>query len=571
MQKHYFCNHQSSNSHMKLHHIIASALCLWTIYAEAEAPAGYYSSLKGKSDAALKTALFEIINPHTQVSSYTALPDYFKKTDVRPGTNYWWDMYSNMNVETNLTFGTYMNREHSLPKSWWGGLTNIPAYVDLNHLYPAEAVANQRKSNYPLGEIAAGQTPYYTNGVVSVGTGVNSGGAKYVFEPSDEYKGDFARTYFYMVTCYQNLNWVTTWQVMNGTYPSLQSWAIELLLKWHEMDPVSEKELNRNEEVYKIQGNRNPFIDDPELVQYIWGNKKGQGYTPGASGEPTGTPTLITPPNGLYLDFSQVAVGHSTTSMLQFKSENCSGYFSLLLTGANKSYFTISDTKVQTSASNSVAGSWITVTYSPTSVGTHTARLVITDGNLPEGSRVVELKAECFPVPTLTKLTASEASDVTHDSYEANWLTPPDNEVVDSYVVTVKRFLKSGGVETHEIEAESNSAQITGFDEASYDTYTVQSVRLGIRSEASNAITVTPTAAIDEILVDSPLAVETFEGGLIRFRCGEPHYDVTIYDIAGRQYITLPVITDYAEITLPAGAYFVTTRNYRKPIKILAF
>ncbi len=114
---------------MQRNHISIIAILIMSVIPSlmmAEAPAGYYASLKGKSESALKTALYQIINPHTQVSSYTALPEYFKKTDVRPGTNYWWDMYSDLDVPTNITFGTYMNREHSLPKSWWGGLTNIP-------------------------------------------------------------------------------------------------------------------------------------------------------------------------------------------------------------------------------------------------------------------------------------------------------------------------------------------------------------------------------------------------------------------------------------------------------------
>lgn len=354
---------------------------MWASAYGYDDPTGYYSSLKGKSDAALKTALFNLINPHTEVSSYQNLPTYFKKTDVRPGTSYWWDMYSEMEVNTSITFGTYMNREHSLPKSWWGGNTDIPAYVDLYHLYPAEAAANRAKSNYPLGEIAAGTTPSFTNGVTRVGTGVNSGGAKYVFEPADEYKGDFARTYFYMVTAYQNLNWAVTWQVKEGTYPSLQDWAISLLLKWHRADGVSQKELDRNEQVNLVQGNRNPFIDDPELAEYIWGNKKGQPYPGmGAGTEPTEPANLITPPKGMSLDFSQVAVNHTVTSRMQLKSENCTGTFEISMVGLNKTYFTVTPTEVPTSLTNSASGTWVTVTYAPRTVGSHSAKLTISEG-----------------------------------------------------------------------------------------------------------------------------------------------------------------------------------------------
>ena len=102
-----------------------------------------------------------------------------------------------------------LNREHSFPKSWWGGSQTVGAYVDLNHLYPSEMKANTAKSNYPLGEVDQDKAIKFQNGVCYVGypAGGQGGGAGYVFEPNEEYKGDFARTYFYMATCYQNLTW----------------------------------------------------------------------------------------------------------------------------------------------------------------------------------------------------------------------------------------------------------------------------------------------------------------------------------------------------------------------------
>ena len=121
---------------LKIHALILSIIAT-SIAALAEAPDGYYSALEGKAEATLKTTLHEIINPHTEVSSYNNLPNYFKQTDVYPGTSYWWDMYSNEQVSINASFGNSgMNREHCLPKSWWGGDDDIPAYVDLFHLYP---------------------------------------------------------------------------------------------------------------------------------------------------------------------------------------------------------------------------------------------------------------------------------------------------------------------------------------------------------------------------------------------------------------------------------------------------
>lgn len=567
----------------RLLHIVIAIISLQPFSAGAEAPAGYYTSLTGKSGSALKTALYQIINPHTQVSSYNSLPEYFAgrrgapATDVRPGTNYWWDMYSDMDVLTTIQFGTYMNREHSLPKSWWGGSTSIPAYVDLNHLYPAEAKANQAKSNYPLGEIAPGATPTFNNGITRVGTGINSGGAPYVFEPATEYKGDFARTYFYMVTCYQNMNWTNTWQVMNGVYPSLQQWTIDLLLKWHRADPVSQKEINRNEAVYQVQNNRNPFIDDPELAEYIWGNKKGQAYHPSGTVTP-GEATLITPVHGMYLDFGQVALGHSVTANLIFRGENCSGQFELAITGGmNPSLFSFPSNPskpqratVAGSLANNAGGTYIPIKYTPTSTGTHSSQVMISDGGMPDGlTYKVYLKGECLPEPTLTKLTAIEPANVTSSSYTARWEAPAADEVVDYYMVTVKRY-KDGVVTTTEYPAETDSLDIDGLDLGDYDTYAVQSVRLEVRSPMSNYITVRPTAAIDNILADEPFIVESHPGGLIRIRCSSPHTNLMVYDITGRLVMSMPEVTDLTEISLPVGAYLINTTQHRRPVKVIA-
>lgn len=551
------------------------SIALVSVSGFASAPEGYYKTITGKSTSALKTALYEIINPHTQVSSYNALPSYFRQTDVRPGTTYWWDMYSDMNVSYDIQFGTYMNREHSLPKSWWGGTTTIPAYVDLYHLYPGEAKANQAKSNYPLGEIAAGVTPSFTNGITQVGTGVNSGGAKYVFEPANEYKGDFARTYFYMVTCYQNLTWTTTWQVANGTYPTLQQWAIDLLLKWHRADPVSEKEINRNEAVYKIQNNRNPFIDHPELAEYIWGNKKGESYQPSSGGSTTTNATLFTPVQGMYLDFGEVAMGHSKEATLIFRGENLQGNFDLRIIGVNKSLFSFPSASASTpqaatlasAAANTTAGTAIVVKYTPNATGSHEGKISVNGGGLVNGLTVF-LKAQCLPLPTLSQLTAIDPTSVTEDSYVARWDQQPGDEVVDYYMVTVKRYMRDGTVTTTEYPAEVDSLQIDGLSEGEYDTYAVQSVRLDVRSPMSNYITVKSKAGIDEILIDEPYVVEGFDG-FIRFRCSSPHSNARIYDLAGRSVALIPVVEDLQEFLLPRGIYFITTDQSRRPAKVV--
>ena len=260
----------------------------------ADIPQNYYSSASGKKGAALKTALRDIVYDHTAYS-YGDLWKLFVITDRRSDDlSRVWDMYSNTTYYFNGQAAVSgMHKEHSFPKSWWGGsedITEFPCYTDLNHLYPADGNANMAKSNWPLGEVNTSSSVTFDNNSAKVGTPVSGqgGDASAVFEPADEYKGDFARTYFYMVTCYQDLNWSYTWMVRNKTedYRCLQSWAIDLLLKWNRQDPVSAKEISRNNKVYHIQHNRNPYIDHPELAEYVFGSKTGSAWSDSNPGKP---------------------------------------------------------------------------------------------------------------------------------------------------------------------------------------------------------------------------------------------------------------------------------------------
>lgn len=243
----------------------------------AIAQAEYYTSIDGtKGGAALKTALYNLIKNHKQISygsgtSSTWGAFYTTDAVIENGQRRVLDMYSN----EKRYFGSKgsavsgMNIEHSVAKSWWGGGKNN-AYCDLHHLNPSDQDANSRKSNYPLGELTSVS---WDNGVTFVGKANIDGSSQNAYEPCDEYKGDFARTFMYMFTCYQDLTWEYTWMnYENSTYPTLKPWAVELLLKWHKQDPVSEKEVNRNNAVHAVQGNRNPYIDYPQLADYVWGD-----------------------------------------------------------------------------------------------------------------------------------------------------------------------------------------------------------------------------------------------------------------------------------------------------------
>ncbi len=540
--------------------IAALLIASISVVAIADIPSGYYTSLNGKTEAALKTATHDIIRNFTTVSSYSDLPKYFQKTDVYPDGERWWEMYSNQTFY--LPSFTGMNREHALPKSWWGGSSSLSAYVDLNHLYPSEMNANSAKSNYPLGEV---QTATFDNGVSKVGYAVTGqgGGASKVFEPADEYKGDFARSYFYMATCYQDITWKYTYMIQQGTYPTLNTWSQELLLKWHREDPVSQKELDRNEQVYLIQNNRNPFIDYPSLAEYIWGNKKGELFYTNSEDTPSGTPNLISPSQGMTLDMGQVAIDAFATKNLYFKGENLTGSLTITLTGTDKSMFGVSAESIKSSLVNAEDGYWLTITYTPSTIGSHTAKILVSDGGI-SGSRGITLTGECLEIPTLSPIKALPASDITEDSYIANW--EATDETIDYYAVTRTRY--NGGEATiEEIEVENNSLEITDFKNSESESYSVQSVRLGYRSEMSNVIFV-EHAGISNIESDKPLTAIAYPG-YIRFICSNPHYNVNIYDITGRLINTIDIIENNMEINLPLGAYFITSPQQKRPIKII--
>lgn len=261
----------------------------------------YYQSTDGKTGKELKTAFCEVIHSHIE-RSYSNLWTDFQSTDVRADGKVW-DMYS---ATTNYRFGTDQagnfnaegqkyNREHSFPKSWFNDAH--PMYTDLFHLYPTDGYVNGRRSNYPFGE-TDGETYKSAQGFSKLGKCTYPGYSGTVFEPNDEYKGDFARTYFYMVTCYEDQ--ITSWYNNTGAkptldgkkYPGLSSWQLAMLMKWAKNDPVSEKEVNRNEAVYGIQKNRNPFIDYPGLEEYIWGSKSSVAFSYDHYGNTTGIYTL---------------------------------------------------------------------------------------------------------------------------------------------------------------------------------------------------------------------------------------------------------------------------------------
>ena len=257
--------------------IAALAFLLWGGSLLAQVPSGYYDSAEGKTGDALKVALHDIIKGHTIVS-YSDLLDAFAYTDCYPNGKIW-DIYSNYQYSLNQNGGSFSqegqgwNREHTWPQSWFNEKAGPKS--DLFHIMPTDGYVNNRRGSYPYGEV---NNPTYTSGNGSkLGPCVTSGYSGTVFEPIDDYKGDVARNYFYMSVRYYSED--SGWSTSDMTNKSvILDWAMTMLLRWSDEDPVSQKEIDRNNAVYGYQGNRNPFIDHPEYARMIW-DENWSGYT----------------------------------------------------------------------------------------------------------------------------------------------------------------------------------------------------------------------------------------------------------------------------------------------------
>nr|WP_315029373.1 endonuclease [uncultured Chryseobacterium sp.] len=260
--------------------------------AQAQAPAGYYNSANGLSGAALKTALSSIITNGHQDKGYNGLWTAYKTTDIdkdyeNDGTIL--DIYSekpvgadpyNYKPGTNQC-GTYSmegncyNREHVIPQSFFNEAS--PMVADIHFIRATDGKVNGMRSNYPYGKV--GNATFTSKNGSKLGTSSSSGYSGTVFEPIDEFKGDVARMIFYFVTRYQSkLSSFSSGNMLGSSaFPGLQTWELNTLLAWHNQDPVSQAEVKRNNASYTYQGNRNPFIDNPNYVNLIWGSSPNTG------------------------------------------------------------------------------------------------------------------------------------------------------------------------------------------------------------------------------------------------------------------------------------------------------
>ena len=273
--------------------------------AFAQAPANYYNGTAGLTGSDLKTKLSQIITAGHQDNGYNGLWTAYQTTD----RDYYYenngsilDIYSenpttsdpyNFIYSTNQC-GNYSdegdcyNREHKVPQSLFN--ENSPMKSDANFIRATDGKVNGIRSNYPFGKVGSA-TNTSLNGS-KLGTSISTDYSGVVFEPIDEFKGDVARMIFYFVTRYQNsLSSFSSGDMLGSTpFPGLLQWELNQLLAWHELDAVSPAEIGRNNAIYTYQGNRNPYIDNPNFVNLVWGGSSIETQIPT-------TPTNLTSSN----------------------------------------------------------------------------------------------------------------------------------------------------------------------------------------------------------------------------------------------------------------------------------
>ncbi len=412
--------------------------------------ATYYTSLDGQSGKNLFDAIHAVANKGFKQLSYSDLWTAYEKTDLYPAghanAGKIWDMYSNC-IFTSITdkdpgSGStecqYYNREHSIPKSWFCDCTTGMG-ADLFHLVPTDKIVNGKRSNFAFGEVASATYTYdnsklgtamsiaITNTVLG-SSFTTSSVPEQVFEPADEYKGDFARGYFGTM-----IKWTTSYTMSSGdgawffnnTYTEgghfgLADYGIALLMKWHRQDPVSQKEIDRNNGIQATQGNRNPFIDYPCLAEYLWGDKAGEtfsttsccgsfeanfsvgsdGCTACATSVDPSTPTITV--SGTSVECGSVVVGNTTTATFTVSGSNLTADITLEVTTGT--VFSIDKTTLAPT-DGTVAATTITVTFAPTAAGEQSGTITISSPSATEKTvslHAVGTTAAVTPAPSTT-------------------------------------------------------------------------------------------------------------------------------------------------------------------------
>lgn len=238
--------------------------------------ADYYSAIDDTADdfkSSLETLLKTSHTPITYTQAWYALMEADEDPE-RPNNIILF--YSQKSVPKDFKVSPSnndpdaWNREHLWPKSYGFSRRSLSAYADVHNLRPSDQTINRRRSNMWFGDAGKDAT-------LDPEAPANSySKSKDLWEPRDEVKGDVARAVFYMALRYQNANENEAKtplkmndinQIVHNTFGDAHD-----LAKWHQLDPPDEKEFHRNDVAQKFQGNRNPFIDNPDWAEIIWPN-----------------------------------------------------------------------------------------------------------------------------------------------------------------------------------------------------------------------------------------------------------------------------------------------------------
>ncbi|RXR19069.1 T9SS type A sorting domain-containing protein [Flavobacterium amnicola] len=442
----------------------------------AQAPAGYYNTATG-TGYTLKTQLYNIIKGHTD-RGYAGLWTTYQTSDrdnQNENDNTIFDLYSenqsgadpyNYAYSTGQC-GTYAvegdcyNREHMIPQSVFN--SSAPMVSDAHFIPPTDGKVNGMRADYPHGNVATAS--WTSQNGSKLGTSAVSGYTGTVFEPNAAFKGDIARMYFYFATRYENTVAGYSFNMFNGTSNQVFTTAFrDMLLAWHAADPVSSREIARNNAIYARQGNRNPYIDNPSYVNMIWGGAAPDTTAPSV---PAGLVASNITQTGCTLSWS------SSTD-------------NVAVTGYNVYQGTTLKTTV-TSTSASITGLTAGTAYS------FSVKAKDAAGNLSASSTSVNVTTTA-PADTTPPTTPSAlvASNVTQTGCTLSWTASSDNTGVTGYDVYQGATLKT--------TVASTSAAITGLTAATLYSFSVRAKdAAGNISASSTAINVTTTSASPSI------------------------------------------------------------------------
>ena len=404
--------------------VVAIAMCIGlasvvnvtstrSIIADAATADSYYSGISATRGTELLGQLHDLITTtHTTYTTYGDCkePDYVVKTDPGSSSSYVMEFYSQADISKawdGNSAGTW-NREHVWPKSLSNGLwedinnSGKGGGADMHHIRPAEVTVNSKRGNNKFGVVSGGESISYKS--YPAGKRDNS-----TFEPIDDVKGDVARIVMYVYTHYNKAANVGGSSNDNGYFGTLnfkdimdassESAAISLLLDWNRQDPVDNIEKIRNDAVFELQHNRNPFIDNENYAEAIWGSGT---VTPNPGGDTTDEVT------GLTL---------SSTSFT-------------LSAGATKS---LTVTATPSSASNAVTWSSNNTTVATVSGGVVTAKIAGTATITATSTKNTQIKATATVTVTQSSTTTPTGKTLAINGDTLDMLNSSANSGYDKY------------------------------------------------------------------------------------------------------------------------------------------